>query len=221
MTTPHHTAQQQEFSRARGSQEAIRDGAAAIDPEARNHVGWSCEQLAGRLAEISSWGSSAPLTLAFTMVHEAQLCGEPVAWISRRDSSFFPPDVAASGIDLDALPVVRVPDAATGARAADKLLRSGAFALIVLDIGNDDRIPTPLQSRLLGLAGKHEAAVLFLTEKQADKPSVGSLISLRAQASRRQTSEGRFVCDLQVVKDKRRGPGWSHSETLHGPAGLR
>ncbi len=221
MTTSHHTAQQQELSRARGSKERIQDGSVAVDPGTRNHGGWSFEQLAGRLAEISSWGSSAPLTLAFTMVHEAQLRGEPAAWISRRDSSFFPPDAAASGIDLDALPVVRVPDAATGARAADKLLRSGAFALIVLDIGNDDRIPTPLQSRLLGLAGKHDAAVLFLTEKQADKPSVGSLVSLRAQASRRQTSEGRFVCDLQVVKDKRRGPGWSHSEILHAPAGLR
>jgi recombination protein RecA len=216
MTTP--TAQQLELSRARGP---IQDGSAAVDPGTRSHIAWSCEQLSGRLAEISSWGSSAPLTLAFTMVHEAQLRGEPAAWISRRDSSFFPPDVAASGIDLDALPVVRVPDAATGARAADKLLRSGAFALIVLDIGDDDRIPIPLQSRLLGLARKHDAAVLFLTEKQADKPSVGSLVSLRAQASRRQTSEGRFTCDLEVVKDKRRGPGWSHSEIRHGPAGLR
>lgn len=155
------------------------------------------------------------------MVHEAQLAGEPAAWISRHDSCFFPPDAAAGGIDLDAMPVVRVLDAATGARVADKLLRSGAFGLIVLDIGDDDRVPTPLQSRLLGLAAKHDAAVLFLTEKQPEKPSVGSLVSLRAQASRRQTAEGRFVCDLQILKDKRRGPGWSHTEMRHGPDGLR
>lgn len=229
MTDPTHTARQHEPSGARGrssSPHTVPDPMETGRPSNVTATSWSRGQLAGRLAEISSWGNSAPLTLAFTIVQEAQLAAEPTIWITRvregqHDGTFFPPDAAASGIDLDALPVVRVPDAAAAARAADKLLRSGAFGLVILDIGADDRVPIPLQSRLLGLAGKHDAAVLFLTEKQSDTPSVGSLVSLRVQATRRQTTEGRYVCDLEVMKDKRRGPGWSHSEIRSGPAGLR
>ena len=38
------------------------------------------------------------------------------------------------GIDLDALPVVRVPDARAAGRAADHLVRSGGFGLVVIDL---------------------------------------------------------------------------------------
>jgi len=217
MTSHHHTPAQPELS----GTSAVPVQVATPSPAPTVIAGWSYTQLVGRLAEVSSCGASAPLTLAFALVHEAQRHGEPAAWITRCESSFFPPDAARCGIDLDALPIVRVPDAATAARIADKLLRSGAFGLIVLDIGRDDRVPTPLQSRLLGLAGKHDAAVLFLTEKPSESPSLGPLVSLRAQAARRRTAEDRFACELQIVKDKRRGPGWSHREIRHGPAGLR
>jgi recombination protein RecA len=134
--------------------------------------------------------------------------------------------------------VVRVKDAAAGARAADKLIRSGAFGLVVLDLaggsgGRSSRIagptiPPPLQSRLLALASKHTTAMVFLTEKKPDAPSLGSLVSLRAQAKRRRIQEGRYACDVEVVKDKRHGPGRSRPElcppswpdSWHGPAGL-
>jgi recombination protein RecA len=181
---------------------------------------WSPGELAGRLVELSAWGDTAALTLAFELIAEAQHQGEPAAWITATPSTFYPPDAARSGIDLDALPVVRVADAQSAARAADKLARSGAFGLLVLDVHNGT-VPAPLQTRLLGLAAKHDTAVVFLTEKQSDAPSLGSLVSLRAQASRRRTSEDKFSCEARIVKDKRRGPGWSHSEIRHGPAGLR
>ncbi len=183
--------------------------------------------LRGRLTELSGTDAGAVLTLGFQLVLEAQFAGEPVAWISTKESYFFPPDVSESGIDLDALPVIHISNAPAAARAADKLVRSGAFGLVVLDLagptasGRPQSFPIALQSRLLGLAGKHDTALLFLTAKDRHSPSLGSLISLRAQATRLRTAEDRFSCSLEVIKDKRNGPGWSHQEVRHGPAGLR
>jgi len=162
--------------------------------------------------------------MAFELIVEAQLEGEPACWITTLDSCFFPPDAARSGVDLAALPVIRSRNGQTAARAADKIIRSGAFGLVVIDLweaGINAFVPTPLQSRLLGLAGKHETALLVLTRKQDEAPSIGPLISLRARSTRTRTTEGRFVCDIEVLKDKRRGPGWTHCEVRHAPSGLR
>ncbi len=256
-------------------------------------TGWSLDALSGRLVEISASGTTAALTVTCDLVLQAQLKGEPGAWITLLDSSFFPPDAACSGIDLDALPVIRVPDPQAAARAADKLARSGGFGLIVIDLttasaaeqpwelngtsrqtyradstprtspspqscppasaqpyppdaaqlystGTAPRTPTvtnvsrhrpfprmapgvpmPLQSRLLGLARKHQTAIVFLTEKDEHAPSLGPLVSLRAEARRKRSSDGTFTCEIRVIKDKRHGPGRSHRQTYHGPAGLR
>ncbi len=183
---------------------------------------WSLEEISGCLVEVSGAGATAALTLAFGLVLDAQRRGEPVAWITPGQSTFYPPDAAESGIDLNALVVVRVPDDARAvARAADRLVRSGAFGLIVLDLGAGADVPTPLQMRLAGLARKHHTALLCLTEKKNESPSLGSLVSLRVHAQRRRVSDDRFVCELSVLKDKRRGPTWTHVEVCHGPAGLR
>ena len=72
---------------------------------------WSFDALRGRLVEISARGASAALTCAVDLVAEAQGQGEPVAWVTLATGSFYPPDVADSGIDLAALVVIRVPDA--------------------------------------------------------------------------------------------------------------
>jgi recombination protein RecA len=122
-------------------------------------------------------------------------------------------------VDLDGLVVVRVPGAESIARAGEKLLRSGAFSLVVLDLGGAE-IPMPLQTRLAGLARRHHAALLCLTEKERRMFSLGSLISLRLHAERRRLPKGGFECGFQVLKDKRRGPTWTHAEIYDGPAGL-
>jgi recombination protein RecA len=181
---------------------------------------WRLEEIAGRLVEISWSEATTALTLAFGLVLEAQRQGEPVAWVTPRESCFYPPDVAEGGVDLDALAIIRVPNARNVARAADRLARSGAFGLIVLDVGTAE-IPTPLQARLAGLAQKHQTTLVCLTEKEPNVPSLGSLVSMRVQAQRTRTAEGRFACTLTVLKDKRRGPTWAHTEVCCGPAGLR
>lgn len=188
-----------------------------IAPRAR----WELSELEGRLVEISGEGASASLTCAFGLVADAQERGENVAWISARPDGFFPPDAAAGGVDLGALPVVLAAGLGPAGRAATHLLRSGAFGLVVLDLGADAEIPAPLQTRLTGLAQHHGAALLCLTEKPTEAPSIGSLVSLRGEARRELAPDGSFLCTLTVLKDKRRGPGASYVETCHGPAGLR
>lgn len=182
---------------------------------------WSFAGCAGRLGELSGNGATATLTLAFTLVLDAQQRGEPAAWITTTNESFYPPDVAEGGVDLDALVVVRIPDARAVARAADRLARSGAFGVIVLDVGAASQVPTPLQARLAGLAKKHHAAIVCLTAKGYQVPSLGSLVSLRVHAQRKRIAGHRFSSELIVLKDKRSGPTWGHAEICRGPAGVR
>lgn len=180
---------------------------------------WTRAELAGRLCELGAGPDTAALTAAFALVLDTQVTGSPVAWVTARATTFYPPDVAAAGVDLAALVVVRTDSARRAGRAADVLLRSGAFGLVVLELGTRAVLPTPLQGRLVQLARKHDAAVLCLTEKTAAEPSLGSLVSLRGQVRRRRTADG-FLCELDILKDKRRGPGWRWRERFRGPDGL-
>lgn len=222
-----------------GSEVVARGGSEARVAEPPRFA-WA--ELAGRLVELSGDGASASLTLAMRLVLDAQEVGEPVAWLGSDESSFYPPDAAESGVDLESLVVVRVcvslqPSAAKSsdkpavqvtpglgqrlASAAERLLRSGAFGLVVLDLGKDAVLSQPMQSRLLGLAQHHHAAVLCLTQKAESAPSLGSLVSLHASAVRVWLGKERFACELRVHKDKRRGPVWSEREVYRGPLGLR
>lgn len=184
---------------------------------------WTRANLSGRLVEISGQGAAASLTAAIGLVHEAQREGEPTAWITLPGSTFYPPDVADTGVDLAALAVVRVGTGRDAARAADRLIRSGAFGLVVLDLGTDGHIATALQGRLVGLAQKHDTAVVCVTDKSTEAASIGSMVSLRVEVMREALGgpAGGFRCKVAVLKDKQRGPSWSHAEVVRGPAGLR
>jgi recombination protein RecA len=182
---------------------------------------WGLAGLRGRLVELSARGASATLTAAFELVAEAQTQGEPVAWLALASTTFYPPDVADSGVDLAALVVVRTPEVMGAARAAERVLRSGAFGLVVLDLaGSAAELPMPVQGRLVTLAQTHDAAIVCLTEKAEDTSSIGSLVSLRAHALRLREREARFRVTIRALKDKQRGPGWSHTTERKGPAGL-
>lgn len=202
-----------------------------INPSVERDAPWGLTQIAGRFVELSGTGPSAQLTAAFGLVLDAQLRGEPSAWITLPQSTFYPPDVAGAGVDLSALAVVRAPDDLSAVRSSLQLTRSGAFGLIVVDfaVKGPAVIPAPLQTRLVGLAQKHDTAVVVLTEKTTDRPSLGSLVSLRADVRREQVkprtlsahpAPAHYEVQLHVIKDKRRGPGRVHREVCHGPTGL-
>ena len=182
---------------------------------------WTSTALGGCLAELSGTGASSSLTLAFSLVHQVQRQGEPAAWITRAESTFFPPDAAEGGIDLAALPVIRLPGRRQCLRAAEQLARSGAFGLLVIDLGGCLDLPLAAQTRLAGQALAHGTLILCLTAKTDRQPSLGSLVSVRAHAQRIRRGGGRFVCRIHVLKDKRRGPGWRDEVWCRGPDGVR
>jgi len=223
--------------KAKGSAAAARilrlDELAGSIAPSNEPVRWGLDALRGRLIELSARGATATLTAAVELVLEAQIAGEPAGWISLFESTFYPPDVAETGVDLAALSVVQVRDATTAARAAERLLRSGAFGLVVMDLGalgalgalgglggEPLDLPAAHQGRLVTLAQTHDAAIVCITEKPAESPSLGSLVSLRAEAMRIRDREHGHEMSLRVLKDKRRGPGWSRRLKLRGPSGF-
>jgi recombination protein RecA len=135
---------------------------------------WALALAAGRLVEVAGAEDSAALTLTSSLILDAQKGGEQAAWILLTESPFFAPDMLESGIDLDALVVVRVPSVVAGARAADKLIRSGSFGIVVLDAGLEPRIPTPLLARLASLAQRNHTALVFLTQHGGATVSAGT-----------------------------------------------
>ena len=178
---------------------------------------WSLASLAGRLAELSGPGS---LSLACSLVLDAQAQGEPACWVAAGPAIFFPPDMAANGVALDRLPVVRAADALRAARAADRLLRSGAFGLVVVDLAGcaGARIRASAQARLAQLARRHDTALLCLAGVAPAGES--STVSLRVRCSSERVGDFLSRCTMQPLKDKRRGTAWRAEETRHGPPGL-
>jgi recombination protein RecA len=199
-------------------------GAPPLPETERLPLRWSLERVTGGLAEISSPAPAAGLTAAARLICEAQERGEPAAWIAAGGSVFYAPDLHDSGVDLRALPVVRVGGTIAGARAAEHLLRSGAFGLVVLDLGRGRAIgsalPAAVQVRLAALCRRHRAALVLLARKPEGSPPLASMAMLRAEGTVCRIGFDRFTLRLQVLKDKRQGTGWSHEEEFRGPDGL-
>lgn len=211
------------------SQLQLRPSASYSPPSVSAAALLSLPSLQGRLCEVSSCGAEAGVSLAMQWVLEAQLCGEHAAWVQRVGSSFFPPDVAECGIDLAALPVIFVQSSTQAARAAEQLLRSSGFTLVVIDEclkKHDWQIA--MQSRLLGLAQKHHSATVFLNTKKSTDPSLGSLVSLHLDVQRQPQHQNgerdRFSLQITVHKDKRGGagvpPGTKLYRTFRAPEGV-
>lgn len=191
-----------------------------VDTAETTPPAWGLDPLIGRMVELSGGPDSANLTVCAGLIRDAQVNGEFAVWVGSESSGFFPPDFADQGIDLAALPVVRASNRPGRVRAAEALLRSGGFALVVLDLGEDSNLRPADQTRLTGLASKGRTALVILTRKPAGRPSIGSLVSLHAETSKERASFDRFICRILIVKDKRRGPGRRHEEYCHGADGL-
>ncbi|MFT5315749.1 MAG: hypothetical protein ACI9UK_001582, partial [Candidatus Krumholzibacteriia bacterium] len=88
-----------------------------VAPATSGEPRWNRAEMTGRLCEMSAGADGAQLSAAMAVVLDAQLAGEPVAWVSAVAATFYPPDVAACGVDLEALIVVR---AAGDLRAAGR-----------------------------------------------------------------------------------------------------
>lgn len=194
----------------------------------------------GRLIEISGGAASARITTAVALVRQAQLEGETTVWIQPVLGPLFPPDLAESGVDLDALIVVQIPEErgqAGLARAAELLLRSGAYGLCVLDLSAPPRPPqvaedmpartcppglrgSAWQARLAGLARLHSSRVVLLTRGSPQRDSLGPMIGLRVAPRRERRAPGLFALRPEVLKHKGGAPSAAAWELRRGPWGL-
>ncbi|MCB9489877.1 MAG: recombinase A [Deltaproteobacteria bacterium] len=182
---------------------------------------WRLGEVKGRLVELSGEAASANVTAAVAMLADAQQRGETAAWVTPQDGVFFPPDLTTHGIDLGALAVVFGRDAASRVRSVEKLARSGAFGLIVVDCRGADEVPLNALTLLASLALRHDAAIIFLTEKKPERPSLGSSVSLRIETRKQRERLGRARLEFHALRDKQRGPGWTLGSTYDGPPGVR
>jgi len=180
---------------------------------------WNLNTLQGRLIEISGNINTATLSLCAPLILQAQQKAEPTAWITDPTATFYPPDLQAAGIDLKALPVIQITQPKHAPQIADTLLRSGGFALIIIDLPHIT-LPRTTQARLAALTQKHQATLIIITQKPPQQPSLGAAISLHAHTTKKRTHFNTFSCELHITKDKHNAPGWRHKEVHHGPDGL-
>lgn len=202
----------------------------------------------GRLLELSGDTEGAIATArtsaAVRVLRDAQRAGETAAWIQPRGGALYPPDLAACGIDLDALLVVHVPPAGDPSaqsrqpsvqphalcKAAELLLRSGAFGIVIVDFthGAPPSGREAWQGRLLGLARQHSSHVVLLTEKPATSDSLGTLIGARVEPRRVRESStdarlgaGAFALEHALLKNKSGATMHVQREHRRGPWGMR
>ncbi len=245
--------------------QALKTGAGTqhFVPSAYTEAPFSFDRLAGRLVELldaqpaargkphfsqdshgraSTSARDARTSWVAARLAEAQTLGETVAWIVWEPRGIpYPPDLVALGLDLQALPLLVVQSETEVLRAADLLLRSGAFGLIVADWPTGAPPPGdgPL-GRLMGLCQKHDAALLLLTqpiETKLDSREAGgtglggtglggdggvlrALASLRLRVARTDFPNGTFELSTTVLKDKRRGVTPPVCEPRQAPEGL-
>lgn len=172
-------------------------------------------RVAGRVVEVSEEAAWGALSALCGLLLQVQARLESIAWIETGDSLFFPPDLAFRGIDVEAITVVLASEPQSGLQAADGLVRSGAFGLVVVDWAGGG-IDEAVAGRLARMAETGQTAVLFLTRKKAGDPSLATQISVRGVVSQTPGGETRW----QVVRDKRSGPLSDQKGAFDGPFGL-
>jgi hypothetical protein len=143
----------------------------------------------GRITEILAAPGLGKTTLARSLVTTTLRRGSAVAWVDAT-RTLDPRDWVAGAharmpgvfaqVESDALWMVRPPDAARGPWCADLLLRSGAFALVVLD--GAPVLPRVVAVRLAQLARESDAALLLLGDGTRAS-EIGGALRLRLSAA--------------------------------------
>jgi len=134
------------------------------------------------------------------------------------EGSFYPPALEAAGVDLERLLVVRAGDAQSVARAADILLRSAAFGVVVMP---SVILRATVWTRLAGLTHRANAVLLAFGLGASDELRYFASLRIRLQASSAcfAGESGPFCAlagtriEAAVLKHKRAAPG-KHAEFL-------
>lgn len=174
------------------------------------------DTLRGRIVELSSVGLQGLGGVAARYVWEAQLAGHWPVWVT---CSAVPSaeDLQASGVDLDALVVVRAGSLTGALRAAERVMRSSVCGLVVIDVAAHAQLPASAVGRLLKIAQRTESACVLLGARERTRASLSPLVSLRMELryeedalhteedARRLVVDPRRPIALEIVRDKREG----------------
>jgi hypothetical protein len=133
----------------------------------------------GRLTEVLGPRGSGKTTLVHRIVERAV---EAKLWIAYIDAgrTLAPADWARVG-EREGMWMIRPADPSRGAWCADVLLRSGAFALVVLD--GAPALPRQIAVRLTRLARESDAAFVIVGD-ESHGATVGGALRLRVRRSR-------------------------------------
>lgn len=182
----------------------------------------------GSLVEVSVSGKSAGLSYVAHQIRLMQGSHDMVVWLTTNEAGLIAGDDArVSGIDLAQCTFVKTPSVTDAGRAADKLIRSGAFGLIVLDATVGEPPPEPLLSRLQKLTRKHQCSLIMVTRKDDAAPSLSSMVSVRLSATRRCLKHAPWSLQPSyevvptVLRNKTPYPIEETPITCYAPEGLR
>lgn len=143
----------------------------------------------GRITELLAPAGLGKTTLARAVASSTLKAGHAVAWVDAT-RTLDPRDwVQVDATGRDALWVVRPADAAKAAWCADLILRTGAFALVVLD--GAPVLPRNIAVRLSQLARDADASLLLLGDGNKASEIGGAL---------------RLVLKRRPARDTRGGP---------------
>jgi recombination protein RecA len=179
---------------------------------------WRFDNLIGILAEVSEEVPSGAVSFVAEIMAEAQSQNEAIAWVAGAETIFFPPDLAERGLDLSAIAVIRAGGETDSLTATEWLARSGAMGLVVVDANGNWSVSDASLGRIQKIAERNHCAIVFLTRKRRQDPSLGSRIALRGCI--RRSDAGPFAIDIHAIKDKRANSSSRQSRRYHGPTGM-
>jgi RecA/RadA recombinase len=148
----------------------------------------------GVVTELVGAGSSGRTTLACALAAAVTSAGDLAACIDLPDA-LDPAHASAAGIDLGRLLWVRPRDLRGALQAAEHVLDTGGFSLVLVDL-DDPRAPRPMVPagawvRLVRAVARSRSAVLILGARRAagvedhDRSSAGTFAALRLETERR------------------------------------
>ena len=185
----------------------LATGVAALD--ALLEGGWP----QGKVSELLGTASLGRLAAAVATTAAATGRGEVTAWIDP-DDAFDPASAAAAGVELERVLWVRPRGVGEAVRAAELVLATGGFAVVVLDLGAAAAGPregagrSALPLRLARAVERAGAVVLVLAQRPWAGALAGVTVAL-ARGEARWGGEGgpRWLAGLAVQPQVERGRG--------------
>jgi RecA/RadA recombinase len=156
----------------------LRRGDAPVEPWGRLPTGLvEIDRLLGGglqrgcLCEIAGPPSSGRTSLGLSLLARATAAEEVCAWVDAADG-FDPPSAEAAGAVLERVLWARPGPGARGAsealRCAERLVETGGFALVLLDLSRREReVPRAAWARLARAAEASGSALLVLSQERA------------------------------------------------------